>query len=119
MKQILIHYDNGDTIRTRINATVQQIVSMYLDRVTVFNNGDGPETTATARCIEFLDAPARKPWKAAKYAQQLARVYSISPEYMKRHDLHSKHRCTVRQFDDFMPTVETSDFAYIPGALEY
>jgi hypothetical protein len=118
-KVIKVHYDNGNTITTRINATVSDIINLYIDRPTVFEDDKGREQIAMARCVEFLNAPARKPWAVASYRMQLKRVYSISREYMDRYDLFSKIRVTARLIDDFMPIIETSDFAYITGALEY
>ena len=109
---IIVHYDNGDSIETKINATVPEIVDYYLDKKQSFSYGDGPETMATARSIEFLNEPMVRPWKGAKFYRQLSRVYSISEKYAKRHGLCNKFRCTVRCFDDFMPTYFKSDYAY-------
>ena len=112
-KYILVHYDNGDTVETSINASVQDIVNIYLDKKTSFSYDDGPETIATARCIEFLDAPLYRPWKGAKFMREPGRVYSVSKKYMKKHGLSSKFRCTFRDWDEWGPWYKTVDCAYI------
>lgn len=110
---IIVHYDNGDSIVTQIRATVPEIVDCYLDRKHSFSYGDGPETMATARSIEFINEPWRVPFENAEYKRQLVRVYSISEGYMKRHDLFNKFRCTVKRWDNFMPIYWKEDYAYI------
>ena len=110
---IIVHYDNGDKIITQINATVPEIVEYYLDKKQAFSYGDGPETMATARSIEFINEPCRVPFKNEEYRSQLVRVYSISEEYMKRHDLFNKFRCTTKCYDNFMPYYWKNDHAYI------
>lgn len=110
---IIVHYDNGDSIVTQIRATVPEIVDYYLDKEHSFSYGDGPETMATARSIEFISEPWRIPFKNSEYRSQLVRVYSISEEYMKRHDLSNKFRCTEKCYDNFMPSYWKKDYAYI------
>ena len=109
---IIVHYDNGDSIETKINATVPEIVDYYLDKKMSFSYGDGPETMATARSIEFLNEPMVKPWKGAKIYRQLSRVYSISEKFKKKHDLFYKFRCTYRDWDYWMPRYNVTDCAY-------
>lgn len=109
---IIVHYDNGDSIVTQIGATVPEIVDYYLDKKHSFSYGDGPETMATARSIEFINEPWRVPFRNSEYRSQLVRVYSISEEYMKRHDLYYKFRCTYRDWDYWMPRYNVTDCAY-------
>lgn len=110
---IIVHYDNGDSIVTQIIATVPEIVDCYLDKKHSFSYGDGPETMATARSIEFINEPWSVPFENAEYKRQLVRVYSISEEYMRRHDIFNKFRCTVKRCDNFMPFYWKEDYAYI------
>ena len=91
---IKVHYDNGDTIETKINGTVSEIVRYYLDNKAVFERDGETEYLATARCIEFIGEPYRKPYPKAEYWRQLLRVYSITKKTMEKYDLHYKFRCT-------------------------
>lgn len=111
-KHIRVHYDNGDSIETKINATVPEIVSYYLDKKQSFSYGDGPETMATARCVEFVGGiMSYNKW--TNKSEELSRVYSISDRFMKRHDLYNKFRCTVKVWDSWGPWYSTEDYAYI------
>lgn len=112
MYTIRVHYDNGDSITTRINGSVSEIVNYYLDKPCFFEYpGKKQETKAVARCIEFLDVrPTRR---RGNDAERLRRVYSVSEKLMARRNLYSKFRCTYDTdvFCGFRPT----DCAYIPG----
>ena len=111
-KHIRVHYDNGDSIETKINATVPEIVSYYLDKKQSFSYGDGPETMATARCVEFVGGiMSYNKW--TNKSEELSMVYSISDKFMKRHDLSNKFRCTEKCYDNFMPSYWKKDYAYI------
>lgn len=89
MRTITVHFDNGDSFTTRINASVGTIVNYYLDRQFPFENESGRETMATARCIEFLDEE-RVPWGDIKIT--LKRVYSLSASVMRRRGLYDRFR---------------------------
>ena len=117
MKTITVHYDNGDRITTRINATVDKIVNIYLDNPIIYDDFEtGKETRAYARAVEFLDGvPARKAWGGF---YQLRRVYSVSREMMERCDLHSKFRFTAYDFTGFSPIHNRQDAAYIAGMFD-
>lgn len=117
MKTIIVHYDNGDRITTRINATVEEIVRHYLDMPVVYENLEtGEETRAYARSIEFLDGvPARKAWGGL---YQLRRVYSISQNEMERYNLSSKFRFTAYDYSGFSPIAKKNDAAYISGMFD-
>ena len=116
-KHIRVHYDNGDSIETKINATVPEIVRYYLDKKQSFSYGDGPETMATARCVEFVGGIMFYP-HGFKSCHELTRVYSISDKFMKRHDLYNKFRCTVKVWDSWGPWYRKEDYAYIGQTFE-
>lgn len=111
MYNIRVHYDNGDSITTRINANVSEIVNYYLDKPMY-----GVDLSARARCVEFLDGPA------LRYRSDttiLRRVYSLSDAFMKRHNLHSRYRFTADVYDRFSPVpVDKEDAAYIHGMFD-
>ena len=117
MKTIIVHYDNGDRIATRINATVEEIVNMYLDMPVIYEDFEtGKETRAYARAVEFLDGvPARKAWGGI---YQLRRVYSVSREMMERCGLYSKIRFTAYDHTGFSPIPKRQDAAYITGMFD-
>lgn len=113
MYTIRVHYDNGDSITTRINGTVSDIVNYYLDKPYFFERpGKKQETKAVARCIEFLDVrPARR---CGNDVERLRRVYSLSQAYMQRHDnCWTKFRVTYET--DRFCGYDVYDCAYIPG----
>jgi|GEM_PF-4582626 len=89
MRTIIIHFDNGDSITTGINAQIPTIVNYYLDRQFPFEDESGNETTATARCVEFLDEPPIS-WGDIKITPK--RVYSLSESFMRRHGLYERFR---------------------------
>ena len=88
-----MHYDDGDTVVTKIRATIPECVRMYLQGYMVKENFDtGEETRSYGRCIEFLDRN--------QYADShgnvhvVKRVYSISDAYMGRYNLFNRFRYT-------------------------
>ena len=113
MNNIRVHFDNGDSITTRINGEVSDIVRYYLDNVFTFETENGNETTAKARCIEFLDQPGRY---MAGRVERLHRVYSISEDVKERYNLYSTFRFTA-----FYPCFygdEKTDAAYLFGMFD-
>lgn len=112
MYNIRVHYDNGDSITTRINANVSEIVNYYLDKPMY-----GVDLSARARCVEFLDGPA------GRYGREniriLRRVYSLSDGFMHRHGLWSRIRFTADVYDRFSPVpIEKNDAVYISGMFD-
>lgn len=119
-RTIKINFDDGDYIITRINATVSEIVNYYLDRIRITENADGTENITRARSIEFLDHNnARNYWNGKR--QELKRIYSISEDFMKRHELTRKFRFTLYEYepDNFSPKPRYTrhDAAYLDGSL--
>lgn len=111
MYNIRVHYDNGDSITTRINADVSEIVNYYLDKPMY-----GVDLSARARCIEFLDGPVL-PFRPQETI--LRRVYSLSDAYMKRHNLYNRFRFTADVYDRFSPVpIDREDAAYISGMFD-
>ena len=114
MHEIRVHFDNGDHIDTRINGSVDTIVNYYLDHFFPFLTESGKETTAKARCVEFLDDlivhMCGKDFR-------LVRIYSLKDSYLKKNELLSKFRVTLEETRHL--TVCTmknkEDAAYIPG----
>lgn len=115
MKTIIVHYDNGDRITTGINATVEEIVRLYLDKSIIYENYEtGEETMAYARSIEFIDVlPAMKAWGGV-YC--LRRIYSVSRRFQERYNLINKIRFTAHDYSKFIP--EKIDAAYVPGLFD-
>ena len=115
MYNIRVHFDNGDHIDTRINGDIDTIVNYYLDHSFPFLTESGKETTAKARCVEFLDRPVQitsnRSWR------RVHRVYSISEKHMERYGLNNKIRCTFFTPNPsmFIPYDERHDCAYVPG----
>lgn len=111
MYTIRVYYDNGDSITTRINADVSEIVSYYLDKP-MYNH----DLTARARCIEFLDGPA------LRYRPDttiLRRVYSLSDAVMQRCNLYNRFRFTANVYNGFSPVpTGHEDAAYILGMFD-
>ena len=107
---IRVHYDNGDSITTRINATVSEIVNYYLDKPMY-----GVDLSARARCVEFLDLPC---WRdSSGMFHHLLRIYSISDRYMRRYNLVNRFRYTASVYDRFSPVPRyKDDAAYLSGA---
>ena len=89
MHTIIVRFDNGDSITTRINAQIPTIVNYYLDRQFPFEDESGRESMATARCIEFLDEPPI-PWGDIRITPK--RVYSLSEYIMRRRGLYDRFR---------------------------
>ena len=112
MYNIRVHYDNGDSITTRINANVSEIVNYYLDKPMY-----GVDLSARARCVEFLDGPT------GRYGREniriLRRVYSLSDSFMQRYDLYSRFRFTADVYDRFSPVpIDKIDAVYINGMFD-
>ena len=111
MYTIRVHYDNGDTITTRINADVSEIVNYYLDKPMY-----AQDLTARARCIEFEDGPALR---CRPDTTILRRVYSLSDAVMQRCNLYNRFRFTANVYDRFSPVpTAREDAAYIPGMFD-
>lgn len=111
MYNICVHYDNGDSIATRINANVSEIVNYYLDKPMY-----GVDLSARARCVEFLDGPALR---YRPNTTILRRVYSLSDAFMNRHNLHNRYRFTADVYDRFSPVpIDCEDAAYISGMFD-
>lgn len=111
MYNIRVHYDNGDSITTRINANVSEIVNYYLDKPMY-----GVDLSARARCIEFLDGPVL-PFRPQETI--LRRVYSLSDAVMQRCNLYSRFRFTADVYNGFSPvSAKSEDAAYIPGMFD-
>ena len=111
MYNIRVHYDNGDTITTRINADVSEIVNYYLDKPMY-----GVDLSARARCVEFLDGPALR---YRPNTTILRRVYSLSDAFMNRHNLYNRFRFTANVYDRFSPVpIYCEDAAYISGMFD-
>ena len=106
MYTIRVHYDNGDSITTRINASVSKIVAYYLDQPMY-----GNDLNARGRCVEFMDV--RPTLRRNGVVEILRRVYTVSEKYMERCNLCNKFRCTTERPEFYGYSV--SDFAYIPG----
>ena len=115
MYNIRVHFDNGDRIDTRINGDIDTIVNYYLDHQFPFLDDHGKETTAKARCVEFLDRP-RQDLSPHTY-RRIHRVYSLSEKYMKRHELYTKIRCSFSTPSPsmFISRWDTHDCAYVPS----
>lgn len=111
MYNIRVHYDNGDSITTRINANVSEIVNYYLDKPMYEQ-----DLNARARCVEFLDGPA------LRYRSDttiLRRVYSLSDAVMQRCNLYNRFRFTADVYDRFSPVpIDREDAAYISGMFD-
>ena len=108
---IRVHYDNGDSITTRINATVSEIINYYLDKPMY-----GVDLSARARCVEFLDGPVL-PFSPQETV--LRRVYSLSDAYMKRHKLYNRYRFTADVYNGFSPIpTYHEDAAYTIGMFD-
>ena len=119
-RTIIVHFDDGDYIITRINATISEIVNYYLDCIRVTENADGTKNITRARSIEFLDHNnTRNYWNGKR--QELKRIYSISEDFMKRHELTRKFRFTLYEYepDNFSPKPRYTkrDAAYLDGSL--
>lgn len=111
MYNIRVHYDNGDSITTRINANVSEIVNYYLDKPMY-----GVDLSARARCIEFLDGPVL-PFRPQETI--LRRVYSLSDAYMKRHKLYNRFRFAADVYNGFSPIpTDHEDAAYTSGMFD-
>lgn len=89
MRTIIVHFDNGNSITTQINATIGTVVSYYLDRQFPFEDESGHESMSTARCIEFVEEPRIQ---LGDIGITLKRVYSLSESYMRRHNLYYRFR---------------------------
>ena len=115
MREIRVHFDNGDHIDTRINGSIDTIVHHYLGNKFPFANESGRETMETARCIEFLD-DIRVPWND-HFQATVNRVYTLSPSYMKRHALFSPIRV---EFTTHYPTgtAMLQRCSYQPGMFD-
>ena len=113
MNNIRVHFDNGDSITTRINGEVSDVVRYYLDKSFTFENEKGKEETARARCIEFMDQPGRL---IAGRVERLYRVYSISEAVKARYDLYNTFRCTF--FTPAFVGDEKHDCAYLFGMFD-
>lgn len=134
MYNIRVHYDNGDSITTRINANVSEIVNYYLDKpmygpatpgkhasgmFSVKAGREAPEQdlSARARCVEFLDGPAGR--YGRENTRILRRVYSLSDGFMHRHGLYHRFRFSADVYDRFSPVpVGKNDAAYISGMFD-
>ena len=114
MYEICVCFDNGDHIATRINGDIDTIVNYYLDHQFPSLDDHGKETTAKARCVEFLDS-VNVPMCGKEY--RLIRVYSISAAAMKCRNLFNKFRFTVEETRHFSVCTMKyrSDAAYVPG----
>ena len=111
MYTIRVHYDNGDTITTRINADVSEIVNYYLDKPMY-----AQDLNARARCIEFEDGPALR---CRPDTTILRRVYSLSDAVMQRCNLYNRFRFTADVYNGFGPApTAREDAAYISGMFD-
>ena len=111
MRCIRVHFDNGDSVDTRINGSIQTIVDYYIDRKFPFEDEYGREIMATARCVEFLD-DTRIPFN--NHPVTVDRIYSLSPSYMMHHDIFYPVRV---EFTTHYPTgtAMRQRCAYHPG----
>lgn len=111
MRNIRVHFDNGDSIETRIDGDIQTIVNYYLDRQFPFEDESGKEAMATARSVDFLDDTA-VPWNGKSVT--VKRVFSLSEQYMRHYCLDHRFRVDfIVRKDDFHDMVYSC--AYVPG----
>ena len=119
MREIRVHFDNGDHIETRINGDIDTIVNYYLDHSFPFLSESGKEVTAKARCVEFLNCkPVENHYGKVR---RLLRVYTVSESRMKFLGLESKIRCTFSSPNPslFISQWDKHDCAYVPGMFGY
>ena len=93
MRTIKVHYDDGDTIITRIRASIPECVKMYLRGHRVKENYEtGEEIHSCGRCVEFLDR--NQYTDSHRNVHVVKRVYSVSDAYMRHYDLFNRFRYT-------------------------
>lgn len=116
MRTIIIHFDNGDSIRTRINGTVQDIVDYYIDKPFTLENDRMEEVQATCRAIEFLD-PVKVPWTENAY-RILKRIHSLSDRYMQRNWILYKIRADYEIHYENTGAIISASCAYTTGMFD-
>lgn len=102
MREIRVHYRNGDSVMTKISGSIERIVQYYFESRFTFMNDNGTEYHVEANSITFLDPTTFQMGDAQ------IRVHEIY--------LHGRFPVTVR-YTSFRPgnEPETTICAYRPG----
>lgn len=80
MRAIRISYDNGNTVETNINGTVDEINEYYVGKQFNLGDGAGGDLLATATRVEFLDAiHSRQDYLAGKCSHDEFYAQYVTP----------------------------------------
>lgn len=118
MYRIVLHCENALCIPVQLNGSVDEIAVEYIDKQfsrCVRNlNGETSIEIVKCSCIEFLD-DIRIPWN--NWQVTVNRIYSLSPSYMKRHNIFYPFRV---EFTIHYPTgiAMIRRCAYHPGMFD-
>ena len=110
VRTIKVHYDDGDSMITRIRATIPECAKMYLDKPMIAEDYEtGKEYRKYGRAIEFLDRNMYI--NDDGDVNVIKRVYSISDKFKEKNVLYNKFRFTesVYKRSDWMFGGEDAD----------
>lgn len=111
---ITVYLENGDHFHTGINATVPEIVKMYLEKPVPMYYGENP-TMLRARSIVFHNEPYRKRTKSSEIRERLTKIWNLKDATMQKFGYTFRTRVECEVIHPFRPDSRRESWAYIPS----